>query len=568
MWPELARRCVAIVIVVPTADLNEPIGAPPEEPIPATGTPWWKEAVFYQIYPRSFADSDGDGIGDLAGLRAHLPELAWLGIDALWLSPFYRSPMVDFGYDVSDYCDVDPTFGTLDDFDRLIEDAHSLGLRVIIDWVPNHTSDQHPWFTDARSGAESSHRNWYVWRDVRPDGAPPNNWVAAFDLSAPAWTFDEPSGQWYLHLFDAGQPDLNWDEPDVVRAMHDVLRFWLDRGVDGFRADVIHCIGKDPELPDDPPPVAGIPHSALNDVPVTHQRLRDIRRIIDSYPGDRLMVGEVYLLSTAAIATYYGDGDELQLSFNFPALYAPWQADRWRACIEQTVEALDARDAWPSWVLSNHDNPRHRTRYDRAAAGGGEGGATAERRSEARARAAAVLLLTLRGTPFLYQGEELGLLDATIPADRRVDPGGRDGCRAPIPWDGTDAHGWPGAGGGGPWLPFPPDSERRNHDDLRKDDSSILHLYRRLIALRHRVPALSAGTFELLDLPEGLLGYRRGRGADEWTVVINFGDTAVSIDGAPGQLGGRRVEVSSDGVGEGQPFDGRIGSDQAIVLRP
>ena len=307
---------------MPTADLNEPTGAPPEAPSPVTGSPWWKEAVFYQIYPRSFADSDGDGIGDLAGIRAHLPDLAWLGVDALWLSPFYRSPMVDFGYDVSDYCDVDPTFGTLDDFDRLIEDAHSLGLQVIIDWVPNHTSDQHPWFIDARSGAGSRHRNWYVWRDARPDGAPPNNWVAAFDLSAPTWTFDEPSGQWYLHLFDTGQPDLNWDEPDVVRAMHHVLRFWLDRGVDGFRADVIHCIGKDPELPDDPPPVAGIPHSALNDVPVTHERLRDIRRVIDSYPGDRLMVGEVYLLSTAAIATYYGDGDELQLAFNFPPLYA------------------------------------------------------------------------------------------------------------------------------------------------------------------------------------------------------------------------------------------------------
>ncbi len=553
---------------MPTADLNEPIGAPPGTPTPATATPWWKEAVFYQIYPRSFADSDGDGIGDLAGIRAHLPDLAWLGVDALWLSPFYRSPMVDFGYDVSDYCDVDPTFGTLDDFDRLVDDAHSLGMRVIIDWVPNHTSDQHPWFTDARSGAGSRHRNWYVWRDARPDGAPPNNWVAAFDLSAPTWTFDEPSGQWYLHLFDAGQPDLNWDEPDVVRAMHGVLRFWLDRGVDGFRADVIHCIGKDPELPDDPPPVAGIPHSALNDVPVTHERLRDIRRVIDSYPGDRLMVGEVYLLSTAAIATYYGDGDELQLSFNFPPLYARWQADRWRACIEQTVEALDARDAWPSWVLSNHDNPRHRTRYDRAAAGGGEDGPTAERRSEARARAAAVLLLTLRGTPFLYQGEELGLLDAIIPADRRVDPGGRDGCRAPIPWDGTSVHGWPVAdsGGGGPWLPFPPDPARRNHDDLRNDDSSILHLYRRLIALRHRVPALSVGAFELLDLPEGLLGYRRGKGVDEWAVVINFGNAAVSIDGATGQLSGRRVEVSSDGAGEGQPFDGWIGPDQAVVL--
>ncbi len=554
-----------------TAGGNEPGGKPVftagGAPLPGAGEPWWKQAVFYQIYPRSFADSDGDGVGDLAGIRAHLADLAWLGVDALWLSPFFRSPMVDFGYDISDYCDVDPTFGTLDDFDRLVEDAHSLGLRVIIDWVPNHSSDRHPWFIDAASGPDSEHRNWYVWRDARPDGSPPNNWVAAFDLSAPTWTFDEHSGQWYLHLFEAAQPDLNWDEPEVVRAMHGVLQFWLDRGVDGFRADVIHCIGKDPELPDDPEPVAGIPHSALNDVAVTHDRLRDIRRIIDSYPDDRVVVGEVYLLSTAAVATYYGDGDELHLAFNFPPLYARWHEDRWRACIEETIEALDPREAWPTWVLSNHDNPRHRTRYDRSAAAGGEDGATAARRSEARARAAAVLLLTLRGTPFLYQGEELGLLDADIPADRQVDPGGRDGCRAPIPWDGTDAHGWPVKGGGGPWLPFPPGATQRNHDDLRKDGSSILHLYRRLIALRHRAPALSLGTFELMDLGHGLLGYRRIHGNDEWTVVVNFADVEVRVDDTTGQLAGRHLELSSDGAGEGRPFDGRVGADQAVVLR-
>ncbi len=547
------------------------MGRPSGEGTSGAVAPWWKQAVFYQIYPRSFADSDGDGIGDLAGIRAHLADLAWLGVDALWLSPFYRSPMVDFGYDVSDYCDVDPTFGTLEDFDAMIEEAHALGLKVIIDWVPNHSSDQHPWFTDAASGSGSEHRNWYVWRDARPDGSPPNNWVSAFDLSAPTWTFDQGSGQWYLHLFEAGQPDLNWDEPDVVRAMHGVLRFWLDRGVDGFRADVIHCIGKEPDLPDDPPPVAGIPHSALNDVPVTHDRLRDIRSIVDSYPGDRLIVGEVYLLSTAAVATYYGAGDELHLAFNFPPLYARWQEGPWRACIEETIEALDPRDAWPSWVLSNHDNPRHRTRYDRAAAFAGEDAATTERRSEPRARAAAVLLLTLRGTPFLYQGEELGLLDAVIPDDRKVDPGGRDGCRAPLPWDGAGTHGWPVDGGGSPWLPFPPQPERRNYRDLRDDDSSILHLYRRLIGLRRRVPALSVGAFGLLDLPEGLLGYRRTQGADEWVVVINFTGDPVSVeDSSTGDgigLTGRHVELSSDGAGEDRAFDGVVGPDQAVVLR-
>jgi alpha-glucosidase len=537
-------------------------------PAPAAraGSPWWQGAVFYQIYPRSFADSDGDGVGDLAGIRSHLPDLAWLGVDALWISPFYRSPMVDFGYDISDYCDVDPSFGTLEEFDRLLEDAHTLGLRVIIDWVPNHTSDRHPWFVDARTGAESDHRSWYVWRDPSPDGAPPNNWVAAFDLTAPAWTFDDATGQWYLHLFESAQPDLNWDQPEVVGAMHDVLRFWLDRGVDGFRADVIHCIGKDPGLPDDPPEVAGIPHSALNDVPVTHDRLRAIRSLVDSYPGDRLVVGEVYLLSTTAVAAYYGDGDELHLAFNFPPLYARWEQPAWRACVEETVAALDPRDAWPTWVLSNHDNPRHRTRYDRAAARGGEARAASGRRSEARARAAAVLLLTLRGTPFLYQGEELGLEDADIPPERRVDPGGRDGCRAPIPWDGSPDHGWPVTAGHRPWLPFPPDATHRNHRDQRRDPDSLLHLYRRLIGLRHQAPALALGGFELIDLPEGLLGYRRMLGDDARVVVVNFSDRVVDIGGTGRLPVGLRVELSSDGVGQGDVFDGRVGADQAVVL--
>ena len=342
-------------------------------PPPVDDAPWWQRAVFYQVYPRSFADTDGDGVGDLAGIRAHLADLVWLGVDALWISPFFRSPMADFGYDVSDYCDVDPLFGDLATFDALVAEAHALGLRVVIDWVPNHSSDRHPWFVDAASSRHSGHRSWYVWRDPKPDGSPPNNWVAAFDLTAPAWTFHEATGQWYLHLFESAQPDLNWDEPAVEAAMHGTLRFWLDRGVDGFRADVVHGIGKDPDLPDDPPGMAGVPHCALNDVPVTHERLRTIRTLLDAYPGDRMMVGEVFLLTTEAVAAYYGDGDELHLAFNFPPLFAPWLADRWTACIEETARWLDPRGAWPTWVLSNHDNPRHRTRYDRGAAAGGRG---------------------------------------------------------------------------------------------------------------------------------------------------------------------------------------------------
>ncbi len=540
-----------------------------------TDAPWWKQAVFYQIYPRSFADSDGDGIGDLPGIRSHLADVAWLGVDALWISPFYRSPMVDFGYDVSDYCAVDPLFGTLEDFDGLVADAHEAGLKVIIDWVPNHTSDQHPWFVDAASGHDSAHRNWYVWRDADAGGGPPNNWVAAFDLSAPTWTLDERTGQWYLHLFDKAQPDLNWNEPEVVTAMHGVLRFWLDRGVDGFRADVIHCIGKDPHLPDDPPAVAGIPHSALNDVPVTHQRLRDIRHRVDGYPGDRVVVGEVYLLSTDAVATYYGDGDELHLAFNFPPLYALWQERAWAECIDTTVGALDPRAAWPTWVLSNHDNPRHRTRYDRAASFLGEGEGTTARRSEPRARAAAVMLMTLRGSPFLFQGEELGLLDAVIPPERAVDPGGRDGCRAPIPWDATPDHGWPTPGGGGPWLPFPPEAAIRNYDVQRGDPSSMLHLYRRLIALRHAVPALRVGHFERLELADGLLAFTRSAGEEVWVVLVNFTDQdldvldparSVGTTATTEQLAGLTVAVSSDGRHEGEKFAGRVYPDQAVVL--
>ncbi len=535
---------------------------------PPPAARWWKEAVFYQIYPRSFADSDGDGVGDLRGIRAHLTDLVWLGVDALWLSPFFRSPMADFGYDVSDYCDVDPLFGTLDEFDALVSDAHALGLRVVIDWVPNHTSDRHPWFADAASSRDSAHRDWFVWRDPSPDGSPPNNWVAAFDLTAPAWTYHEASGQWYLHLFEAGQPDLDWDEPAVVAAMHDVLRFWLDRGVDGFRADVVHCIGKDRSLPDDPPETAGVPHCALNDVPVTHERLRALRRLVDAYPGDRMIVGEVFLLSTEAVATYYGEDDELHLAFNFPPLFAPWSARRWADCIRETARTLDPRGAWPSWVLSNHDTPRHRTRYDRSAARAGEDPATAARRSEARARAAAVLLLTLRGTPFLYQGEELGLTDAAVPDDQRVDPGGRDGCRAPLPWEGDADHGWPTGTGAVPWLPFPPEAATRNWAGQRRDPGSVLHLYRRLLRLRHLARPLAVGSLELLELPDGVLGYRRAVEGDGWVVLVNFGDRAVDLGSWSGPWEGGTVVLTSVGAASPErPFRGRLDPDQAVVVR-
>lgn len=505
--------------------------------------PWWQTCVAYQIYPRSFADTNGDGIGDLNGIRRHLDDLVWLGVDALWLSPFYRSPMADFGYDVSDYCDVDPVFGTLDDAQALIDEAHARELKVIVDWVPNHTSDQHEWFRSSRTSREDPKRDWYVWRDPAPDGGPPNNWIAAF-APVPAWTLDEATGQYYLHLFLPEQPDLNWANPEVQVAMQGTLRFWLDRGVDGFRMDVIHCIGKDPALPDDPEDLAALSHVPLNHRPETHALLRDLRALLDSYPGDRMAVGEVYLLDTAMVATYYGRGDELHLNFNFPPLFTAWDADAWRKQIERAALELDPIGAWPTWVLSNHDNKRHRTRYG----------------TDARARAAAVLLLGLRGTPFLYAGEELGLEDAEIPPGRVVDPGGRDGCRAPIPWTAAADHGW---GTEDPWLPWPPDAGSKSYERERADEASMLHHYRRLLAVRRASPALQHGTIELHSSPEGVLVWRRrADDGDERVVVVNFTASPQTLDDVRGT-----VVVSTDS-GRSGAFDGVLGPDEALILRP
>jgi alpha-glucosidase len=505
--------------------------------------PWWRTGVVYQIYPRSFLDTSGDGVGDLEGIRRRLDYLAWLGVDALWLSPIFRSPMADFGYDVSDYCDVDPLFGSLDELDRLVAEAHARGLRLLLDWVPNHTSDRHPWFLESRSSRASAKRSWYVWRDPAPGGGPPNNWTAAFLRDTPAWTFDEATGQYYLHCFLPQQPDLDWSNPEVAAAMHDVLRFWLDGGIDGFRVDVVHCLGKDPALPDDPPNLVGVPHCAVNDHPATHAVLRGLRRLVDGYPGDRMLVGEVYLLFQPDITRYYGHGDELHLAFDLPrTLHTPWDAAAWRERTEAVQTAYGAAGAWPTLVLSNHDTPRQRTRLG----------------SEARARAAPVLLLTLPGTPFLYAGEELGLEDAIVPRDRRVDPGGRDGCRAPIPWDASARHGWAGE----PWLPWPPEAERRAVSVLRDDPASMLHLYRRLLAARRASPALRAGTWIARDAPAGVLSYERVSGDDRRLVLVNFGSEPVVVPAAG------RVAVASDGRGEGAEFGGALAADAAVVLVP
>jgi len=509
-----------------------------------TSPPWWRSGVIYQVYPRSFADSDGDGVGDLEGVRQHLDHLAWLGVDAVWLSPFYRSPMADFGYDVADFCDVDPLFGDLAAFDRLLADAHAAGIRVVVDLVPNHTSDQHPWFRASRSSRDDPKRDWYVWRDGRSDGRPPNNWRGAFIEDGPAWTWDQATGQWYLHQFLPEQPDLNWHNPEVVEAMHEVMRFWLDRGIDGFRIDVVHGIGRDPELPDDELPWSEHPHNWSNEHPSTHEHIRAMRVLVDGYEGDRVLIGETAVPGTARVAPYYGQGDELHLAFNFAAMSAPWDAAAWCKRIVRVVEELGPREAWPTWVLSNHDVSRHRTRH------GGR---------EARARVAAVALLTHRGTPFVYAGEELGLEDADVPAERVVDPGGRDGCRAPIPWVPDAGHGW----GAEPWLPFPPEASERSVEAMRSDETSILHLYRRLLAERSASPALQVGDLDLLEgTPDGVLAWRRVADGDERVTVLNMGaaPAAVVVEGT--------VVVASDGEGEGRPFDGTLPAETAVVLRP
>ncbi len=507
---------------------------------PGAAQPWWQSAAIYQIYPRSFCDTTGNGIGDLAGARRHLDHLQWLGVDAIWLSPIYVSPMADGGYDVADYCDVDPLFGSLGDFDELLASAHELGLRVLLDWVPNHSSDQHPWFLESQSSRESAKREWYYWRDGSGPGRPPNNWPNMF-LGGPAWTWHPATRQWYLSTFLPQQADLNWSNPEVVRAMHDTLRFWLDRGVDGFRVDVAHLIGKDPALPDQPP---GDHSHDPGQHWFTHELLRDLRRLLDEYPGDRLMVGEVFIPSTARVAEFYGHDDELHLAFNFTSLFAPWESAAWRTRIRRVAEELEPRSAWPTWVLSNHDTSRHRTRYG----------------SEARARAAAVLLLTLRGTPFLYAGEELGLEDAAIGPGEARDPGGRDSCRAPIPWTSEPDHGWAAA----PWLPWPPEPDRRAAAAEQADPASVAHLYRRLLAVRKASAALHGGALTLLDTPDGVLGFERHAEGDDRTVLVNFTGAAVTVPIDDEHT----VEVSSDGSGEHGPYRGTLGPDQALVLRP
>jgi len=484
---------------------------------------WWRRGAIYQIYPRSFADADGDGVGDLRGIVEHLDHLndgteRSLGVEAIWLSPFYPSPMADFGYDVADYCDVDPAFGTLADFERLVEEAHRRGIKVVVDLVPNHTSDQHPWFRDSRAGRGSPRRDWYVWRDGRDGGRPPNDWASTFRAVGPAWTYDPASEQWYLHSFLPQQPDLNWDEPAVEEAIHDVMRFWLERGVDGFRIDVVQKLAKDPLLRD---VVEGAPVPYEDWQPAIHERLRRLRAVVDEYP-DRMLVGEVYLLDLERIVAYVNSGDELHLAHNFTFVHLPWRMEAFRAAIDG-FEALASAAAWPAWFVANHDNPRVASRFDD------------DDQGPARARAVLLMLYALRGTPFVYQGEELGLPDAAIPPDRVVDVDGRDPERAPIPWRPPSEAG-PGAGftTGDPWLPLAAEAEELAAQRQSGDPRSTLALTRRLAWLRRGEPALQSGAQRSLDAGADLLAWvRTGDDGTALLAIVNFAARSRPFAGAP-----------------------------------
>jgi alpha-glucosidase len=519
----------------------------------AQGRPgeWWRRGVVYQVYPRSFQDSNGDGIGDLQGIVSRLDHLndgtpGSLGIDAIWLSPFYPSPLADFGYDVSDYLNVHPDYGTLADFDLLLREAHRRGIRVIVDFVPNHTSAEHPWFRSSRSSRDDPKRGWYVWRDPRPDSGRPNNWESNFGAAGPAWTLDERTGQYYLHSFLAAQPDLDWWNPDVRRAMEDALRFWLDRGVDGFRIDVAHKMSRDPDLRDNVP---GVPPGGFRgsrqrydeDWPGVHDILRSFRRLIDAY-DDRVAVGEVAINDPERVARYYGERlDELHMAFNFDFLKQPWRSESFFEATNR-YEQLVPPGAQPVYVLSNHDSSRARSRY----AGGDP--ALGLR----RARVAAMLLLALRGTPFVYQGEEIGQADGEVPPGRVLDIAGRDPERTPMQWEPG-----PGAGftTGEPWLPIGREADTVNVAAQRDDPSSMLSLYRRLLWFRRSSPALNAGSYQPIAGEAGVFAWVRVAQGQRLLVALNFRPVPASLDAAAlGLPGTGTLEVSTD---PGRPI-GRV----------
>ena len=527
---------------------------------PTRASRWWRDEAIYQIYPRSFKDRSGDGRGDLAGIAEQLPYIRDLGVDAIWLSPIFASPMKDFGYDIADYCAIDPLFGTMADFDRLLEATHAHGLKLLLDFVPNHTSDQHDWFKASRSSRSDPKRDWYIWKDAAPDGSPPNNWISNFGGSA--WARDEATGQYYYHAFLASQPDLNWRNPEVREAMFDNMRFWLDKGVDGFRVDVIWHLIKDEQFRDNPPNPGFRPgqseinrnlqiHSA--DQPEIHRVIAEMRAVMEEY-DHRLLIGEIYL-PLERLMHYYGeDGAGVHLPFNFQLIQCPWRAGEVARIVSEYEAALPP-DGWPNWVLSNHDQPR-----------------IAARAGERQAKIAAMLLLTLRGTPTVYYGDELAIGDVAIPQDRIQDPWARqepdasfnrDKARTPMQWSSEPHAGFSQAE---PWLPLTADWQERNVAALAGQSGSMLQLYKFLLKLRRRHSALRTGPYRQLDVAGDVFAYERHDENGRFAVLLNFASEPRPAPLHPAYDGGAIV-LSTDANRDGAartPFT--LGPDEGGVI--
>lgn len=547
------------------ASVAPPPAALAGPPAGAVGQRWWQTGFIYQIYPLSFMDGNGDGYGDLPGIIDRLDHVVSLGAAGIWLNPIHPSPLKDFGYDISDYLAIHPLLGTMADFERLVTEIHRRGLRLILDLVPNHTSDEHPWFVASRSSRDDAKRDWYIWRDPAPSGGPPTNWMSYFGSgSGSAWTFDERTGQYYFHQFREGQPELNYASPQVLEAMLDTMRFWLDRGVDGFRVDVVALLAKDDRFLDEPPNPDYDPsehvynslrHIYTANVPAVHGHIRAMRRVLDEY-DDRVLIGE---LDPIDLMDYYGPAlDEIQLPFNFHLLKRPWEA----SVVRRIADEYDAGippGAWPDWVLGNHDQPR-----------------IASRVGVAQARLAQMMLLTLRGTPFCYYGDELGMTDVPIPAERFRDMAdldplemrrySRDPSRTPMRWDaGPNAGFCPPRVE--PWLPLGPDHTTINVAVEERDPRSILWLFRRLSALRRGEAAIATGAYRSLDAgSDAVFAYERFDGTGRFAIALNFSDRPQRAR-LPGRIGEIVLSTELDREGEAPKTEIELRPNEGLVVR-
>lgn len=531
--------------------------------VPQQQLQWWQNGIIYQVYPRSFQDSNGDGVGDLKGIIQRLDYLQWLGITAIWISPIFPSPMADFGYDISDYTGIDPLFGNMEDFDELLKEIHQRGMKLILDLVPNHTSEQHPWFLESKSSKDNPKRDWYIWKDPCPDGAPPNNWLAMFGGSA--WEWDEATCQYYYHAFLKEQPDLNWRNLEVRKAMYDVMRFWLDKGVDGFRIDVMWHMIKDAQFRNNPANPDYKPEQATyeqllpvysTDQPEVHDIVREMRAVLDEYDA-RMMIGEIYLPIHKLISYYGPQNNGAQLPFNFLLLSLPWEPLKIAAGIAEYEGALP-EGAWPNWVLGNHDQPRISSRVGLE-----------------QARVAAMLLLTLRGTPTIYYGEETGMKDVPIPPDQIRDPQGlnmpdknlsRDPQRTPMQWDDSENAGFTNAT---PWLPLSKNYQRLNVAAEKKDAFSFLSFYRRLIDLRQKEPSLISGSYLPLHADaQAIVFLRQAADATTFLIALNFSHRPCYVSVKDYRMLHGKIEVSTTKEREGTTItdEFQLAGDEGIVV--